>query len=135
MGFELLKRSTVGIAFAGILTFIALSVMTARSVEVPVYSIWLNMLGSLAMGIYFGCASLIFDIEKWSALKQTSIHAGLSLLVFFPLAVSIGWLPLQPLALLVGLVIFLATYSLFWTGTRWYLKKMTASMNDAIRKS
>ncbi|KAB7704705.1 DUF3021 family protein [Bacillus aerolatus] len=132
--FEFLKRSSVGVSIAGILTFIALTVMMLNDVEASVSQIWLNMLGSIVIGIYFGTASMLFDIESWSLLKATSIHFVLSLFVYYPLAVYIGWIPLAAVPIILSFVTFTIIYCLFWFGTRLYLRKMERSINASIRK-
>ena len=134
MMLEAMRRSIAGLGFAAIFTFVFLTIFTIQNVEVPVATIWSHMLGSMLMGIYFGSASLIFDIEKWSPLKQLLIHFILSLTLWLPLAMIIGWLPVQTLPIIIGIVSFIVIYLLFWFGIRLYLTKLENDMNRFIRK-
>src|SRR5690606_40442451 len=71
---EVLKRSMTGLGIATIITFSFFTIMVIQDIQVPTFIIWKNMLGAIVMGLYFGNASLLFEIEKWSPLKQTVIH-------------------------------------------------------------
>lgn len=103
---ELIKRSFIGLGFAAIITFVFLTWMTIEQIDVPVGVIWKNMLGSMIMGIYFGISSAIFDMETWSPLKQTLMHFFLSIIVWLPLAMYLGWIPITPMALFFGIISF-----------------------------
>lgn len=133
MIFEILKRAMIGIGYGGIITFLALTLLKAGQIEVSVDEIWLHMAVSLAIGVYFGVASLIFDNESWSPLKQTAVHFLLSLAFFFPIAIGVGWIPSRLLPVIAGLAIFIIIYAVFWFCIRWYLKKLESSMNHSIK--
>ncbi|TXC89385.1 DUF3021 domain-containing protein [Metabacillus litoralis] len=83
---------------------------------------------------YFGSASLLFDIDSWSPLKQTVIHFLISITVWLPLAIFIGWLPLEPSPLLLGIGSFVIVYVLFWYGIQTYFKKIAKEMNNSVKK-
>lgn len=135
MIFEILKRALIGAGFAGILTVIFLTYMVNASVDAEVSEIWLNMLGSVLMGVYFGCSSIIFDKEGWSPLRQLSIHFVLSGLVLFSVGSLItGWIPLETKAIAISLLIFIVSYMVFMVSTYTYLKLQTKAMNDSIQK-
>ncbi|WP_338470729.1 DUF3021 domain-containing protein [Niallia sp. XMNu-256] len=131
---EMMRRSLLGLGFTAIFTFVILTVMTVQEVEVSVSIVWKNMLGSMVMGIYFGCASLIFDHEEWSPLKKTMTHFLISIIVWLPLAIWLGWLPFQWVTILIGIGIFIIMYVLFWYGTYLYFKKIETEMNHSVKK-
>ncbi|NEU30732.1 DUF3021 domain-containing protein [bacterium LRH843] len=131
---EIIRRSMLGLGFTAIFTFAILTVMTLQDVQVPVSTVWKNMLGSMVMGVYFGSSSLIFDIEKWSPLKKTTIHFLISILIWLPLAIGMGWLPLELIYILVGIGVFVVTYLLFWYGSYFYFKRIENEMNHSVKK-
>lgn len=131
---EALKRITTGIAIGGIYTFIVLSFVKFYGVDATVSEIWLSMLGSLVIGIYFGLSSFIFGVQEWSYLKQTVIHFNLSITVYFIIALSTGWVPFTPLAILSNALVWIAFYTLVWTGFYIYFKKVEASLNEELQK-
>jgi len=81
MIFEVIKRMFNGIAWGGLITFIALSILLINDVQTDVYTIWLYMGSSMMIGIYYGISSFIFTLEKWSPLKKTLVHFFLSIAV------------------------------------------------------
>ncbi|WP_173918525.1 DUF3021 domain-containing protein [Halobacillus sp. Marseille-Q1614] len=132
MSFHIVERILIGCGFAAIFTFAALTIMLVNDVQSGVALIWKNMLGSILMGVYFSIASLIFEKEDWSLLKQTALHFILSVAVFYTIAAFTGWVPFTWGALLIGTAIFIAVYFIFWFFIGRYLKKMTADMNKSV---
>ncbi|WP_101842340.1 DUF3021 domain-containing protein [Halobacillus sp. Marseille-P3879] len=129
---HIIPRIFTGLAFAGIVTFIAITILVVNNVETEVSEIWLNMLGSMILGVYFSVASLLFEKDSWSLLKQTITHLTLSLAVFYTIAGFIGWVPFTGQALLISTLIFLSIYFVFWFFTGLYLKRMTADLNKTV---
>ena len=130
---EMIRRSIFTLGFTAIITFVFLTVMVIQDMQVPVATIWENMLGSMVMAIYFGASSLLFEME-WSPLKQTVIHFLLSIGIWLPIALFIGWLPLAPLPILLGIGIFIVVYLLFWYGSYVYFKKVENEMNNSVKR-
>lgn len=136
MVLEVLRRLLGGFGVGGLLTFIILSVYVAgdAEVQIPAMTIWSSLLGSMLIGGYFSVASLIFEQDHWSPLKQLVIHFGLSVSLYSLVAITIGWLPPRPLPILGGLVVFVTIYSLFWLGFRYYFKKQAEALNKSVKK-
>lgn len=105
-----------------------------QAIEVPVSKLWTDMAACLALGIYFGLSSLMFDIERWSRLKQTVIHGLTSIAVFLPIAIRLNWIPPDGAVFITCLLIFLTIYVLFWFSAWWYYKRLTQSMNEMVKK-
>ena len=127
---EAFKRSLGGMAFAALITFIFITVLLITETESTILDIWKGMFGSLIMGIYFGSASLIFDNEKWSPLKQTIIHFFLSVTVWLP-----GWVPVGIIPIVMGLVGFVFIYTVFWFVLRSYFSKVEKDLNEHLKKT
>lgn len=130
----ILSRTMYGIAWGGIATFIALTILMITDTNPPAEIIWLNMLGSMIIGIYFGLASLIFIHEGWSPLKKTSLHFSCSIIVWFIIAFLLKWLPVNLWSILIGIGAFIVVYILFWSSYTLYYKKLEASLNDSLSK-
>lgn len=130
---KLFRRGTIGVAYGGMIIFIALTMYKILGIEETVSEFWPGSVGALLIGIYFGMASLIFDYEAWSPLKRTVIHFFLSLIVFYPIAISTGWFPLAIWPILNSLMIFVFIYTMFWFGAIWYLSKVKSDMNQSIK--
>lgn len=134
MIFEIIKRSMIGIAFGGIFTFIALTIMKFNDIEGTISEVWIHMLASFVLGVYYSLSSFIYEYDGWSPLKKTMIHFSLSIIVYFLIAIPIGYIPLHPLSIILGIVIFIVVYVLFWIGYFLYYKKIEASMNEQLNK-
>ncbi|MBB6451378.1 RsiW-degrading membrane proteinase PrsW (M82 family) [Geomicrobium halophilum] len=131
---EIVYRSFGGLGFACLITFIALTALMLQNIEVPIAEVWVHMLGSMILGVYFGVASFIFEIEKWSPLKQVIVHFFLSVTLWFLIAIFMaGWVPLTPLSIVISFCMFVGIYVLFWLGFNAYYKKIEADMNNSVR--
>ncbi|MFD1363638.1 DUF3021 domain-containing protein [Lentibacillus salinarum] len=131
---EAIRRSMMGIALGGIVTFIALTIVYVTGVDASVPQIWLYMLSSFIIGIYFGLASFIFEDNGWSNLKKTVIHFALSIVVYFIVGLSVGWVLFTLPGILWTSLLFVFVYALFWIGYYLYYKKVEASMNANLPK-
>ncbi|GAB3046375.1 DUF3021 domain-containing protein [Virgibacillus ainsalahensis] len=131
---EILRRITTGIAFGGIFTFIALSIMKFNNLEASVSEVWQHMLASLVVGIYFGLSSFIFEMNESSYLKKTIIHFSISIIFYFIVALTVGWIPVTPWAFIGSILVFMLIYSLFGTGYYLYYKKVEAALNNELQK-
>lgn len=130
---EIIKRIWVGFGFASVITFVALSLLVLQQVDTSVYEVWQHMLGSLVMGAYFGVASFIFEQERWSPLIQTVAHFSLSILVWLPLALFLGWVPLGWWTIIIGVFSFTVVYCLFWIGSTLYFKSVLKQLNQMVK--
>ncbi|WP_062048998.1 DUF3021 domain-containing protein [Bacillus sp. JCM 19034] len=131
---EVIKRLMTGIAFSGMATFIAITIVNFTNGEATISELWLYMLCSNIIGIYFGLSSFIFGENGLSVLKQTLIHFFLSISFYSIIALAVGWVPLTLQAILLSSLIFLITYAIFFTGYYMYYKRIEESLNDSLSK-
>lgn len=134
MKLQLWRSIVTGIAWGGIITFAALTILVLTETEAPVNKVWLYMGGSLFLGIYYGLAGFIFIIERWSPLKKTTIHFLLSLSIYFTVAFLLGWVPVTWQAIVLSTGIFIFIYLLFWFGYRLYYRNVAVSLNDSLNQ-
>src|SRR5699024_2190265 len=134
MWISIVRRIYSGIACGGLVSFFSITILMINDITPDIYELWLYILMSFVLGIYFGLASFIFVVGDWSPLKKTVIHFCLSIIVYYSIALSIGWIPLHPLAILSSLGIFILIYIVFWIGFSIYYKKLEASLNKSLPK-
>ncbi|MED1862238.1 DUF3021 domain-containing protein [Fictibacillus nanhaiensis] len=127
-----INNLVIGLSFGGIIFFIALTSYMLLEIEITLKELWLNFLGSLLVGIYFSTASVIFDIEKWSTLKQTIIHFLISLAFFFPVAILAKWVPIEPSPLIICFTGFVIIYSFIYLIFYIHFKKIERQLNDLL---
>jgi|GEM_PF-1014790 len=130
---EMIKRSITGVAVGGIITFGALTILMVNQIEVPITTIWLYMLASLFMGIYYGLASFIFEHDQWSPLIKTVIHFSLSISIYFVIALSLGWIPLTFIAISLTSLVFIVLYAIIWTVIQLYYKRVESHLNKGLQ--
>lgn len=131
---EILKRTMYGIAYGGITTLIALTILMIYQINPPISTIWLYTLMGFILGIYFGLASFIFEFEMWSPLKKTIIHFTSSIGCYLIIALSIGWVPFKIKAIIITTLVFIIVYAIFWLAYRTYYKRIEASLNKDLQK-
>lgn len=131
---EMIRRGFFGMSFSAIITFVALTIITFNNLEVLASELWVHMLGSLTLGVFWGMASLLFDTDHLSPMRQIVTHFSLSIIVFYPIALGIGWIPFKMIAIVVSLITFVIIYIVFWFSIHFYLRKMAASLNHAIKQ-
>lgn len=66
------------------------------------------------IGVTFATSSLVFDIVKWSLLKQYIVHFCITALVWGPI-VTLLWMPKTSIGTLIFFIGFLGTYVITWT--------------------
>jgi len=131
---QIIKRILSGIAAGGIATFIAVTILMIKDITISSTMMWFQMLGSFIVGIYFGLSSFVFENDNWSRLKQICIHFPLSVLVFFTVALPLGWIPFASWAVLASIVMFMFYYAIFWCGFWLYYKFQARKLNDELNK-
>ncbi|MCF6136670.1 DUF3021 family protein [Pseudalkalibacillus berkeleyi] len=130
---EMIRRGFIGISYSGIITFCALTIIKVNELNVSASEIWVHMLGSIALGIFWGMASLIFENESFSPLMQILIHFSASIIFFYPIAILLGWITLSAITILSSFIIFIMIYFIFWFTIRFYITRMASSLNNAIK--
>ncbi|GAB2571517.1 DUF3021 domain-containing protein [Gracilibacillus alcaliphilus] len=132
---EIFRRCMLGVAFGGIFTFIALTIMKVNEYEATVSEIWMNMGASLLLGIYFGLSSFIFGASGSNIIKKSLLHFVLSYSVWLIIAGVVGWIPLSGKVILWSSLLFILIYVLNWFGWFLYFKKVEATLNRHLQKN
>ena len=110
---RILKQAT----FRGIIPFV---IMLALTLMMKYQKIDQSQIkGTFLTGVIISivaAASVIYDIEKWSLLKQSAIHFIVMILTIFPCLLISGWYELSSFAdYLKVFGIFLLCGCVFWT--------------------
>ena len=110
---RILKQAT----FRGIIPFV---IMSALALMMEYQKIDQSQIkGTFLTGVIISivaAASVIYDIKKWSLLKQSAIHFVIMILTIFPCLLISGWYELSSFAdYLKVFGIFLLCGCVFWT--------------------
>ena len=88
---------------------------------------------SLIYGAAFGGASVIWDMENWSLLKQTVIHCLIISVSMLPIAYCMYWMPHSFLGIAGYIAIFFFIYFFIWFSQYFAMKKRIQEFNDKVK--
>lgn len=86
------------------------------------------------IGAAFGGFSVVFEIEKWSFLKQGIIHFLLTTAVWLPICVFLWGMDRYPNALLSVLISFAATYGITWWMNYQRCRQAIRTINEKLEQ-
>lgn len=91
-----------------------------------------HSLRSIFAGWFFTVTPLIFENEKLSLSKQTALHFGTVVVLYFILAFGTGWIPFSMKNTLSILALFIVTYVIIWTSFYLYFRKEAKILNAEL---
>lgn len=92
----------------------------------PLKAYVIQYIVSMIIGFTFAFGSAIFEVDKWSIAKQTTIHFLLVSIVFFPCSIIARWLNFNLISILIYILIFVVIYIVVWfTQYRYWKNKIT----------
>lgn len=84
-----------------------------------------STVGCALLGAVSAGSSVIFEMERWSILRQTVTHLVVLGGAYFTAAFTLGWYEPNLKQILFSLLIFCSTYVGIWLAQYWgYLKKI-----------
>lgn len=87
---------------------------------------------SMVYGAVFAGASVIWQIERWSLLRQTVTHLAIIIVVAFPLAYLMHWMG-HTVGGVVGYVLLtFAIYAVIWLALYIPTRRRIKKLNDAV---
>ena len=93
----------------------------------------IQSLCSLLYGAAFAGASVIWEVESWSLLKQTVLHCIVISSSTLPIAYCMYWMPHNVLGIAIYIFIFFFIYSFIWFGQYFAMKKKIQAFNDKVK--
>lgn len=93
-----------------------------------------QMLCSLLVGAIGGGSSVIWEIEKWSLVKQTLVHLTIIAVPFFGLGYVLNWLPHYLYGALGYIGGFLSVYVIMWCSIYFSIKAKIKKLNNRLQE-
>lgn len=93
----------------------------------------IQMLLSFVYGAAWGGASVVWEKENWSLMRQTVTHLVICSLATFPVAYITHWMSHDLGSVLAYFGIFLGIYAIIWLSYYTSLKKRVKQMNDKMK--
>lgn len=89
---------------------------------------------SLIYGAAWAGASLVWENERWSILKQTVIHLIICSAATFPIAYFARWMPHNANGVLLYFGIFAVVYAGVWLSQYSAMKKKVQQINERLNR-
>jgi hypothetical protein len=86
------------------------------------------------IGASFAACSAIWEIEKWSIVKQTGIYFLITLLVMMPIAYFLNWMEHTVVGFLIYLGVFVVIFVLTWAVQYLIWRRKINQMNEKLKK-
>lgn len=133
---KFIGRSFMGIFFGGFLAVLFTNLyILFGDIEMIDGSLFLkNSLGSIFCGWFFTVTPLYFENKKLKLSQQTALHFLTVMILYFILALTIGWIPFNLTSILLMLFIALAVYAIFWVAFYLYFKNQARKLNGDLKK-
>lgn len=131
---ELIKRFVLGAPFGLVLTTIitVFSAIGHESITFDSQAYIISVVASLLLGGYLSSISIVYDMEQWGLMKQTSVHL-LLITPFFLAAYYLGWLPVSMEGIFMYLIVWLLVYMVLWNVIRLYYKNVAKQLDDGVK--
>ncbi len=92
-----------------------------------------NYFIGLGVGFWMSAASIVYDIEEWSLLRQTVTH-GILILPYIPVAFVIGWAPTGVVGRILFILMYIIVYIIIWFSFKTYWTKKADELNEGLDK-
>jgi len=97
-------------------------------------AVLLQAVCSLLYGAAWGGASVIWEKDDWSILRQSVTHLLICSLATFPIAYFMRWMSHSVSGVLIYFGIFLAVYLAIWLSQYSSMKKRVEQINKSVRE-
>lgn len=97
-----------------------------------IMAVLLQSICSLLYGAAWGGASIIWEMDNWSVLRQTATHLVICSLATFPLAYFMYWVEHSIGGFLRYSAIFFAIYFFIWISQYMAIKKQVRQLNSKV---
>ena len=84
------------------------------------------------LGAAFGMCSLIWEMERWSLLKQSAIHFAVTALVMLPIAWVCGWMEHSAGGVALYTGVFVGIFAAAWAAQYLMLRAKIRRLNRRV---
>ena len=95
-------------------------------------AVFWQTLVTLLYGAVFGGASVIWDMERWSLLRQTVTHLLVVSLTTLPVALFLGWMQPSLGSILGYFGLFFAIYTAIWLSIWFSIRRRLRRINRSL---
>ncbi|MDF7627232.1 DUF3021 domain-containing protein [Lactobacillaceae bacterium L1_55_11] len=100
----------------------------------PLMAALVSMFLWMGMGLVFGASNYIFNIERWSIDRQSTVHFLVTYVGFSILAILAGWFKLNTVNFLVFSLIYVGYYLLGRTLHKRWARQNVDDLNQKLQQ-
>lgn len=89
---------------------------------------------ALLYGAVWGGASVLFEIESWSRLRQTATHFLTCSIATCPIAFCMYWMPHNAAGIITYFTLFLGIYLFIWFLCYFVMKRQVRKMDEKMKE-
>ncbi|WP_338448422.1 DUF3021 domain-containing protein [Niallia oryzisoli] len=132
----LILRSFIGMFFGGFITVVYSNVLILfGGFEMLDGSLFVkNSIGSILCGWFFTVSSMYYENRNLKLYQQTLFHFFTIMILYFIVAITIGWIPFTIKSILLTLLISIFVFTIFWFAFYLYFKNQARKLNDDLKK-
>jgi hypothetical protein len=133
---KLINRCFTGIFFGGFMAVLITNLIVIfNGHDVIDSDLFLkNSLASVVCGCFFTVSPLVFENKHLTLLQQTILHFLTVVILYFIVALTIGWIPLQFTSILYTIIGFVIIYIICWVVFYLYFKHQAHLLNEQLKK-
>jgi hypothetical protein len=132
---EIFKRGSIGALIGIALAYLALIIYTLGNPTITLNTASLIKHVGIytVISIYGSVVSIVFNLDEWSLLKQSSMHF-IAIFMFIPAGIYLNWIPNTPIYILGSITLLVVFYLIQWFISYNYWKKSVTSINHALKE-
>ncbi|MFF2447563.1 DUF3021 domain-containing protein [Neobacillus sp. NPDC058068] len=129
-------RSFIGIFFGGFLVVLYTNAaILFGGFEMIDGSLFVkNSIGSILCGWLITVSPMYYQNRNLKLSQQTIFHFITVMILYFIIALTIGWIPFTIKSILLTLLISIIMFTIFWIAFYLYFKNQARRLNDDLKK-
>lgn len=134
---EAIKRGVMGASigvFINQAIFVCIAFKDGLSGNVSIQMMVNEFFISAILGFGIAAASIVFSIEKWSALRKTIVHFIIMSIFYFPASILGSWMPEDVVGKIGYVFIFILIYIICWFSYKIYWTRKLRELNYELKK-
>lgn len=135
---KLLTRGFIGVGTASVaccIVSVTAYICGADFSDFGIIDFVLNQLGYELIGLVTACASLLFEVKRFSRLEATVLHFCAILLAYMAAGFMAGWFRQWGISLLIPVACFIASYIITWCTVYFSLKHTVNAINRRLEEN
>lgn len=124
----------IGVFIGQVVFAISLLANGIDTFETTTNQFFMQLLTSAFIGFYCTGLSVVFSIDNWSLLKQVIVNFVFMIIVYFPTAYFIGWMPTDFMGRFYFTLNFIIVYIVIFNIFKYKIRYINKQINKQLNK-